>query len=152
MQRLMRAVERLLAVAFILAVLLNFANVVGRYGFGRSLSGADEVQVYVMVCMAFLGAAVVASQGTHLRMDVLARMLGERWQTALRAAEAALMIAIGVFTTFESYRYAAQMAALGRTSDMAGIPMWIPHGAVALGFALITVCALLGALELLRRR
>jgi TRAP-type C4-dicarboxylate transport system permease small subunit len=30
---------------------------------------------------------------------------------------------------------------IGRASDMAGIPMWIPHGTVALGFALILAIA-----------
>jgi TRAP-type C4-dicarboxylate transport system permease small subunit len=34
------------------------------------------------------------------------------------------------------------MLRIGRTSDMSGVPMWIPHGAVALGFALILVIAL----------
>jgi TRAP-type C4-dicarboxylate transport system permease small subunit len=34
------------------------------------------------------------------------------------------------------------MLRIGRTSDMAGVPMWIPHGAVALGFASILLIAL----------
>jgi TRAP-type C4-dicarboxylate transport system permease small subunit len=33
------------------------------------------------------------------------------------------------------------MLRIGRTSDMAGVPMWIPHGIVALGFALILLIA-----------
>ena len=33
------------------------------------------------------------------------------------------------------------MLRIGRTSDMAGVPMWIPHGSVALGFALILLIA-----------
>ena len=41
----------------------------------------------------------------------------------------------------QSYFYAGQMLRIGRISDMAGVPMWIPHGAVALGFALIVLIA-----------
>jgi TRAP-type C4-dicarboxylate transport system permease small subunit len=145
----MKALERLLALAFILAVLLNFANVIGRYGLGRSINGADEVQVYIMVAMAFLGAAVVASRRGHLRMDVLAKMFPERIQIGLRYAEIVAVIGLGGFTMFHSYRYASQMAALGRASDMAGVPMWIPHGTVAVGFGLIVAIALL---DLLKRR
>jgi hypothetical protein len=33
------------------------------------------------------------------------------------------------------------MWAIGRTSDMAGVPMWIPHGLVGLGFALMLIAA-----------
>jgi hypothetical protein len=40
---------------------------------------------------------------------------------------------------------------IGRTSDMAGIPMWIPHATVALGFALILVTALCGLIRMTRR-
>jgi TRAP-type C4-dicarboxylate transport system permease small subunit len=59
-EKLTRAIERALAVAFVFAVCLNFANVIGRYVLDRSLLGADEVQIYIMVCMAFLGAVVVS--------------------------------------------------------------------------------------------
>lgn len=148
MARLMKALERILALAFIVAVLLNFANAVGRYGFGRSIAGADEVQVYIMVAMAFLGAAVVASRRGHLRMDVLAKMLPSPIRIGLRYAEIAATIVLAGFTVFHSYRYAAQMASLGRTSDIASIPMWIPHGTVAVGFALIVVIAFI---DLFRR-
>lgn len=142
MNKLMRAIERILALAFIGAVCLNFANVVGRYGLGRSIAGADEVQIYVMVFMAFLGAAVVSWRRQHLRMDVLVRFLPRRVQTALRFCELAMIGILGSFVVVQSWRYAAQMFAIGRTSDVGDIPMWIPHGAVTLGFALILVSAL----------
>lgn len=142
MNKLMAAIERILALAFIGAVCLNFANVVGRYGFGRSIGGADEVQIYIMVFMAFLGAAVVSWRRQHLRMDVLVRFLPGRAQTALRLCELALIVILGSFVVVQSWRYAAQMFALGRTSDVGDIPMWIPHGAVTLGFALILISSL----------
>jgi TRAP-type C4-dicarboxylate transport system permease small subunit len=144
---LMKAIERVLALAFIFAVCLNFANVIGRYVVGRSISGADEVQIYIMVWMAFLGAAVVAWRRTHLRMDVLVRFLPAALQTALRGLEVVLIVGLAGFTVVQSARYTWQMAALGRTSDVGGIPMWIPHSAVALGFALIAVVAVTHALR-----
>lgn len=142
MNRLMNAIERVLALAFIAAVCLNFANVVGRYGFGRSIAAADEIQIYIMVFMAFVGAAVVSWRRQHLRMDVLVRFLPGGFQGALRWIEIVLVLAAAGFVVVQSWRYSAQMFAIGRTSDLGGIPMWIPHGAVALGFALILVTAL----------
>ena len=56
----MWGIERALAYAFIAAVGLNFINVIGRYGFGSTILSADELQIYIMVFMTFLGAAVVA--------------------------------------------------------------------------------------------
>jgi TRAP-type C4-dicarboxylate transport system permease small subunit len=95
-----------------------------------------------MVFMAFLGAAVVSWRRQHLRMDVLVRFLPGRLRTALRLCEIALIVIMGSFVLVHSWRYAAQMFAIGRTSDVGDIPMWIPHGAVTLGFALILVSAL----------
>ena len=137
----MNAIERGLALAFIFAVCLNFANVIGRYVIGQSIPGADEIQIYIMVWMAFLGAGVVAWRRNHLRMDVLVGFLPEKIKTILRFSETLLIICLAGFTLVQSLRYTAQMATLGRTSDVGGIPMWIPHSAVALGFGLITVVA-----------
>lgn len=138
----MKAIERLLALAFVFAVALNFANVVGRYGFGRSINGADEVQVYIMVWMAFVGAAVVAWRRNHLRMDVLVRFFPQGIQRALKLLEVVLVVALAGFALVQSWRYTAQMISIGRSSDLAGIPMWIPHSAVGVGFALIAAVAI----------
>jgi TRAP-type C4-dicarboxylate transport system permease small subunit len=139
--RVARAIELVLALAFIFAVLLNFANVVGRYLIGISMIGADEIQIFIMVAMTFLGAAVVAQRNAHLRMDVLVRFFPGPIQLLLRALEQLLLISLAGFVLYQSYYYASQMWRFGRVSDMAGVPMWIPHGMVALGFALMFIVA-----------
>jgi TRAP-type C4-dicarboxylate transport system permease small subunit len=149
--RIARIIEVALALAFIFAVLLNFANVVGRYLLGLSLLGADEVQIFIMVAMTFLGAAVVTRRNLHLRMDVLVRFLPAGVRVALRVAEQVLLAALAGFVLTQSYFYARQMRRIGRTSDMAGVPMWIPHATVALGFALILVVALWRLARMTRR-
>ena len=140
--RVVRVIELTLAYAFIVAVALNFTNVVGRYLFGMSLLGSDEVQIFIMVGMTFLGAAVVTRRNLHLRMDVLVRFLPGPIQTLLRVVEQLLLITLAGFVLSQSWFYARQMFRIGRTSDMAGVPMWIPHGTVALGFGLVLIVAL----------
>jgi TRAP-type C4-dicarboxylate transport system permease small subunit len=149
--RIARAIELVLAVAFIFAVLLNFTNVVGRYLFGISLLGSDEVQVFIVVCVTFLGAAIVTRRNQHLRMDVLLQFMPEPLRVALRAAEQLLLIVIAGFVLTQSFFYARQMLRIGRTSDMAGVPMWIPHGAVAAGFGLILIVTVWRLIGLIRR-
>ena len=141
LDRLARIIELVLALAFILAVVLNFTNVIGRYLFGLSLLGSDEVQVFIMVAMTFLGAVVVTRRNEHLRMDVLAKRAPEGVRLVLRIAEQVLLIVLAAFVLSQSYFYAGQMLRIGRTSDMAGVPMWIPHASVTLGFALMLLIA-----------
>lgn len=140
--RIARAIELTLALLFIVAVMLNFTNVVGRYLFGISLLGSDEVQVFIMVGMTFLGAVVVTQRNQHLRMDVLVGFMPAPVRTLLRIAEQLLLAVLAGFVLMQSYFYARQMLRIGRSSDMAGVPMWIPHGVVALGFGLILIIAL----------
>lgn len=149
-EALTSTIERVLAIAFVFAVCINFANVVGRYGFGHSFLGADEVQIYIMVCMAFLGAAIVSWRNAHLRMDVLVRRLPGPIGSALRLAEIVLVALLSGLVLIESSRYTAQMFALERKSDNAGIPMWVPHGAVTLGFGLIALIAVWRGIQFAR--
>ena len=140
--RLMRMTVTTLGVLLIAAVCLNFVNVIGRYAFGRAIFGADEIQTYSMVWMAFVGAAVVTWRNAHLRMDVLVSRAPPRLKAALRVVELILMAGTAGLVLVQSWKYAAQMAAMGRTSDAAAIPMALPHSAVAAGFGLIALIAL----------
>lgn len=140
---LARILELTLAVALIGAVLLNFVNVIGRYGFGTTMTIADELQTYIMVWIAFLGAAVVTWRGAHLRMDVIAQRLPLPFQRFLSWIEAALILVLGSLVTWVAWEYVAQMYGLGARSQTAGIPMWLPHSALLVGFALIVLASLL---------
>jgi TRAP-type transport system small permease protein len=147
--RLMWGIERTLAYAFIVAVGMNFFNVVGRYGFGITILSADELQIFIMVFMTFLGAAVVAWRGQHLRMDVLVNALPAPIRRLVRIVELAVIVALASFVLWNSTFYAEQMFIFGRVSDMGQVPMWIPHGAVAAGFGLIAFVACLRLVQIL---
>lgn len=145
------ALERLLGAALIVAVLYNFVNVVGRYVFGQTFISADEVQIYIMVYVAFLGAAVAAWRRMHLRMDVLVQRLPRGAQAALGVVELALVVVLASFVLYVSSGYVKQMAGLDARSQNAGIPMWIPHSAIVLGFGLIAVLSVLQIIQLFKK-
>ena len=56
--------------------------------------------------------------------------------------ELVLIAATAAIVFRQSWSYCVEMARMGRTSDAAGIPMEIPHSAVAFGFGLIALIAL----------
>jgi TRAP-type C4-dicarboxylate transport system permease small subunit len=145
------ALEKLLGAALIVAVLYNFVNVVGRYIVGQTFISADEVQIYIMVYIAFLGAAVATWRRAHLRMDVLVHRLPQRVQAALGALELALVIVLAALVLYVSSGYVKQMAGLDARSQNAGIPMWIPHSAIVIGFGLIALLAILQFIQLWRK-
>ena len=145
------ALEKLLGAALIVAVLYNFVNVVGRYIVGQTFISADEVQIYIMVYIAFLGAAVATWRRAHLRMDVLVHRLPHRLQAALGVLELALVIVLAALVLYVSSGYVKQMAGLDARSQNAGIPMWIPHSAIVIGFGLIALLAILQFIQLWKK-
>lgn len=149
-ERVMRRLEQVLALCFIGAVLLNFANVFGRYALGHSMIGAEEVQTYTMVLITFMGAVVVAWRSKELRMDVLLHKLPVRARGGLRGVERLVLVVCCGFTAWQSGRYAWQMWVLDAHSDGAEIPMWLPHGVVALGLALVALVGVIQAVQRLR--
>ena len=149
-EQVMQAILRALSVAFVFAVCLNFVDVIGRYVFARTLAWGGEVQIYIMIAMAFLGAAVVNWRGAHLRMDILVKYLPRRFRAALAAVEMAVILALTGFVLVQSTRYAARIFSISQTSDI-GTPMWIPHSAVPIGFGLIALVTLWRAILLVRR-
>lgn len=148
--RLTRGIELALSLAFIAAVLINFVNVVGRYGFGWTLNWGDEVQIYIMIWMAFLGAVVASWRHMHLRMDILFRHFARPVQYLVRLAELATLVVLCALMLYQSGRYAQEMFELDRVSDVAQIPMWIPNSGVAIGFGLIAGIAVVRLVRQLR--
>lgn len=140
--RLARVFELALALGFLFSILLNFSNVVGRYLFGRSILWGDEVQVFIMIAMTFLGVVVVTWRRAHLRMDVLARVMPPAAQTFLKFFEALAMMIVCGFVFYLALDYTSRMRDFGRVSDSAGMPMWIPHGSLAVGFGLVFLICL----------
>ncbi len=138
--------EAALAAALLAAVALNAANVVARYVFGQSITGADELQIYLMLVLAFFGSVVATVRRQHLRMDVLVRYFPHALQRLLEALEGVAAAVLCAFVCWISTQYALRMQQIGSVSENAHIPMWIPHAVVALAFAVMTV---IGVLRLL---
>jgi TRAP-type C4-dicarboxylate transport system permease small subunit len=146
------AVERVLAVALIAGITLNFINVVGRYLSGFTLIGVDEIEIYILIWIAFLGAAVVTWRGQHLRMDVLLNACPAIVRSIVAVAEMCVMLAVALFVAYHSFRYVERIYALGAVSDIARVPTWFPHSAVFISFAVITLIAVIRMAQGLRRQ
>jgi TRAP-type C4-dicarboxylate transport system permease small subunit len=52
-------IQALTAVLLLVAVALNFANIVGRYVFSAPIASAEEVMLFLLVGIVFLGNSVV---------------------------------------------------------------------------------------------
>ena len=140
-------VERVLALGLILGISLNFINVVGRYVAGFTINGVDEVEIYILIWITFLGAAIVTWRGEHLRMDVLLSACPAWVQKTEAVIETMVMFAVTAFVAWQSFLYVERIHSLGALSDIARIPTWIPHSAITIGFGSMAILVLLRGLK-----
>lgn len=136
-------IERVLGVALLIGICLNVVNVIGRYVAGYALNGVDEIEIYILIWIAFLGAALVSWRNAHLRMDVLIAACPPAIRWVVGWFEMLVTLVVASFVAWQSFKYVERIYALGAVSDIAHIPTWIPHSAVAISFALIALIVLL---------
>jgi TRAP-type C4-dicarboxylate transport system permease small subunit len=139
-----------IGVVILIAIAINFANIIGRYAFLAPLPWAEEVLVFLVIWGVCLGASAVTYDNRHLDMDLFASGFPRRMRAVLELLKLAALVGFCAFTVVNASTIVALMARNGQVSITAGIPMTIPYAAFVVGFALIAVAAIAGAIE--RRR
>lgn len=137
--RLMALPRAIIGALILISIVLNFANVIGRYIFLEPLIWAEEVMVFIMVWCVFIGAVLVSWDDRHLRMDILALHLKGPWRRIVNGFVAVTSLAIFAFVAVQSWKATSLFAELGQKSNTAEVPMVIPHAALAIGFGLMFV-------------
>jgi TRAP-type C4-dicarboxylate transport system permease small subunit len=145
---ILRDLPRLAIGAIILiAIVINFANIVGRYVFLAPLPWAEEVLVFLVIWGVCLGASAVTYDNRHLDMNLFVGAFAPRLRALLEIAKLAALVGFSLFTAANASAIVALMKQNGQVSITAGIPMTIPYAAFVAGFVLIAASAVAGALH-----
>jgi len=129
-------IEGLTAILMLIAVALNAANIVGRYVFFRPIASAEEIMLFLLVGIVFLGNALVGFEGKQLRMDVILHALAPPWRRALDVAADLTMIAVCTILIVLGWPAVQMLAEFDQRSQAAEIPMVIPQALVPIGLGL----------------
>ncbi len=148
-RRLVDFILDLSAVLLLIAVAINFANIVGRYVFLVPIPWAEEVMLFLLVGIVFLGNSVVGFEGKQLRMDVLLQALPARVRRTLETLADVTMIVVCVALIVVGWPAIQMLAEFDQRSEAADIPLVIPQSLVPIGLGLNAV---LVALRLALRR
>ncbi|MBB4267493.1 TRAP transporter small permease [Roseospira visakhapatnamensis] len=120
-----RIEEAIGAAAMALICVISFANVVVRYATNVSFAFTEEISVFLLVVLTFVGAALAFANRDHIRITVVVQRLGplgRRLCDGLTLAAGTLMFGalvwFGAGLTWDEYVY-------GETSPALGWPTWI---------------------------
>ncbi len=127
------AIQGFTAILMVIAVALNFANVVGRYVFFRPIISAEEIMLFLLVGTVFLGHAVVGYEGRHLRMDVFLQAMPKPVHRAFDIAADLVMIAVSITLIVVGWPAVEMLAEFDQRSEAAEIPLVIPQAMIPIG-------------------
>lgn len=144
--RLGRAIDWAMGLLLIVVVAINVANAAGRHLFSYSVTGADELMVYLVILLVMTGAVRALAQRDHININLLPSYTHGRSRIALHILHDLIALAATLYTASASWTFVKKIMRLDTTSMSLGIPMSIPHSMVFLGFvgmaAVAFVCLL----------
>jgi TRAP-type C4-dicarboxylate transport system permease small subunit len=129
----------LAGVLLLLSIILNFANVVGRYLFNHSIYWAEEVMLFLMVGSVFLGNGVVAWSGRQIRMDVIVNMMPAKLREALNLFSELLFVVIASMMVLFAWPVIRDLWEFDQRSQSADVPLVIPQSVIPVGLSLMVL-------------
>ena len=136
-------------VALLAAFVVMSVQVFLRYVMNDSLIWSEEAARYLLVAIAFLGCATGCRKACHIRIDAIDLVLGERTRRALAWAVDAVVL---FYVAYVAWLAIEIIPVLGRQPSTAmRLPMAVPYGVIAFGFALAALRVVLARLPGARR-
>jgi len=131
------------------SVMVNFANIIGRYFFAVSIQWAEEVMLFLMIGCVFLNCGLVGWAGRQIRMDAFVALLPPRPRAIVELVCELVLIATSLLLVVMAWPVVSMLAELDQRSQAANIPLVWPQAAMPVGFLLM---AFLIAARLMVRR
>ncbi len=124
-------------IAVVIMAAVTTTDVFLRYFFGKPLLVADDIGVYCMIFVTFVGAALTLKMKRHIMVDMFYKMLPRRaqqWLDVVTTFAGCFVIWVLTWYTFVWVRYTYES---GYTSSgILQTPMWMPMSIIPFGFFL----------------
>ncbi|HEY0213963.1 MAG TPA: TRAP transporter small permease [Paenirhodobacter sp.] len=130
---------------------LTVCDVIGRYVFGRPITGATELTEMMLVGVIFLGLTAVSLDRDHVAVDILTDRLPQWAQPWRELVVSLLSAAVLAMISWRIWVYAGQIAGYGGATNSLRLPV-APLGYLcAVSTAVAALLMVYAALHDLRR-
>src|SRR3984885_11636363 len=127
---------------FLIAVVLNIVNVIGRSVCGMPVFWAEEALTFTVIWIVFLVVGTITYRGAHLNMDLLYSRMPSVMQLVIRIAIALALIVCAAYPAMLSWSVVKLHYMTSGVTAGTNIPLVIPHSALLFGFSFIAAAAL----------
>lgn len=135
-------VHTALGLVLLVVVFVNVANATGRYVFGVAPVGADEFMVYAVIWSVMVAAVLSLFLRSHINVNLLPSYAKGRFRHLLHIVQDLAAVVTCGYATYASWLFISRIARIGVTSMGLGLPMTVPHAALLVGFAGLTLAGL----------
>lgn len=123
------------ALAF--ASLLLFVNVVLRYWFLAPIAWAEELTLYIMVWIVFVGSSVAIRTRGHIAIDLLPLVLSPAGRQRLAFVIALTILVFLAVFFYYSGQHTLRVRGSAQVTPVMQAPMWLAYLAMPAGSALM---------------
>jgi len=130
---LMTILRTVAGVLLVGSVIVNFANIIGRYFFSVSIQWAEEVMLFLMIGCVFLNCGLVGWSGRQIRMDAIVSLLPRPLRAIVELVVTSIIVAA------LAWPVVSMLAELDQRSQAANIPLVLPQAMLPIGFLLMAL-------------
>ena len=154
MQVLEATLSNLLGVMGLVGIILMTVQVITRYILKVAFAWSDEFLRTMFIWAYFIGAALMYSSGSIMRLEILDGFLDRRGLNGIKKiAHCLIEVFVCVFSCTMLYRLYILIQgyiAKGTTSSTSSTPAWVLVTGMVIGFAMITFCTVRNLFRLFR--
>src|SRR5690606_67233 len=115
------------SICFAAALILNFANVVGRYVFHAPIFWAEEVTIILIIWAVCLMSFRLTLRGEHLVTDILRPYLPVSMQKVLVTMTTLLGMVLSIFIVFYAFKVVDLVHRMGQVTVVAELPKSVAY-------------------------
>lgn len=126
--RFYRVVESVLAIlagtGLLIMMILTFCDVIGRYGFNKSIFGTAEYVEILMVVTIFAGIAFISAANEHITVTIFESWVQKHIPNVQRWVVLIFTLGVYVLITYELYKYGFASIKSGKLTAVLALPQW----------------------------
>ena len=133
----------LITILLTLMILTAFSQIILRNFFASGIDWGDALVRYLVVWVAFIGAAIATREGKHITIDILSRWLTGRGSIAVQALACFFSAVICGLLTLAAIKFIWFEAQMGGTAFFT-LPVWVPELIMPVTLGLMTLRFVMG--------
>jgi len=135
---LARLEQFLIALLLSTTMLVAFLQIVLRNFFATGLAWGDALIRYLVVWVAFLGAALAVREGKHINIEILAQWLPPAAGRPVRLTSDFFSALICGLLAVAAWKFVRLEALMGGSAFF-GVPGWVPQAIIPLSFGIMAL-------------